>query len=299
MSDVSELKEKASKIYLDYRIEPAERVEMLNPILKEIGKGEYLKQKTLFDIFLRPLKYLFDKNHRYDFLNLYAITMHFFTENDFDYVSVVMGMEGIGKSSLALNLGTTLSKFKLENGGYRSFDIENIIFAKDNFKDASRKMLSFKNSVIMFDEARSFFDLRMSMSPERLQQLEIITTERYRRNIYLLCVSDINEIDKYFRERRARTCFVIPDRGIFFALQNKAFFGMGEDRFGLEKLNNSITYSNVSYRDSISILASLPTNFGYGFFNKVHDSKLWEEYRKMKELSYEKYKRKSILEYNF
>lgn len=246
-------------------------------IAAQLKKLEYpLLAKTLFDIFIRPLKHY---SHSSDVQNrlpeLYALAMYFYTENDFDYVAILMGMEGIGKSTLGMVIGLYLRELG------RNFDPENsIIYTRHEHEDVVDIVRGRTNSVIMFDEGRKFFDLRASMDVNRLSILEAFTTERWRRNIYLICISDISEIDKYFRERRARTVFVIPDRQIFFALQNKSIFGMGDDRFGLERLNWQISNAHtVSYETNMSLLLRLPTCHGFGHFKKFdYESDFWKKY---------------------
>jgi len=291
MSDILYIKKKCVDEYFNYSISFEERAERISNLLSTLERP--LKQKTLFDIFIKPLKFISSENVRKHLIEHYALAMHFFTENDFDYVCAVMGMEGIGKSTFALNLGMLLSSI----GDRRNFGMDDIIFAKDNHEKVVEKILNKTNSVIMFDEARPFFDLRSSMSPERLEKLEIITTERWRRNIYILCISDISELDKYFRERRIRTLFVIPDRKIFFALQNKSFFGMGQDRFFLDKLEFQLnTSSFVDYQRNLNLLKQLPSCFGYGYFDKIDaDSKLWNEYMELKKQSKDKFLKKKEL----
>jgi hypothetical protein len=240
----------------------------------------------LFNITVKPIKYLTfpyyeeaDVKWKHRLHELQALTAFQYVECDFDYVVFVQGLEGIGKSTYALKMVDALRKLGKE------FDMKKDMITKAwEYPDVVNRMEEAENSVMFFDEGKKFFDLRRSMHPERIDMLEFFTTERWRRNVYIIAVSDLTEIDKYFRERRAKAITLLPDRGLAYMLHSVNLFGVGQDRFFLERFENMISSDKNSFHfeRQLSLLMKLPTCYGFGLTDKYEGGAIWDEYYKLK-----------------
>lgn len=238
----------------------------------------------LFNLTVRPIRTLTfpyygqPPKHRERLHSYQALTSFLFVENDFDYVQIVQGLEGIGKSTYAMKIIDDLRRLGKE------YDMSRHMITKSwEYKDVENLLEEETNSIIYFDEGKKFFDLRRSMRPERIDMLEFFTTERWRRNIYILAVSDLTEIDKYFRERRAKSITLLPDRGLAYMLHSINLFGVGTDRFYLERFENIInSQKGFHFGRQLSLLMNLPTCYGVGFTKSLPEDERWKEYFRLK-----------------
>lgn len=261
----------------------------LNNALQEMIKKERPDMKIgyidLFNMTVKATKRLtfpyYSSDYRKHMKKLHtyqAITANMFVECDFDYVLINQGLEGIGKSSYSLDIIEELRKLGKE------YDPKRDMITKSwEYNDVENLISESKNSIIYFDEGKKFFDLRRSMMPDRIDMLEFFTTERWRRNIYIIAVSDLTEIDKYFRERRAKAITLIPDRGLAFMLHSVNLFGVGQDRFHLERFEQMISTDRnaMNFERQLSLIMSLPTCYGMGLTQPIFGER-WDEYYNLK-----------------
>ncbi|KKK92443.1 hypothetical protein LCGC14_2702870 [marine sediment metagenome] len=116
------------------------------------------------------------------------------TKRDRDYVMVIDGEEGSGKSVLAQQIAKSLDS---------RFNIDNICFNADQF--IARLKGSPKNSCIILDEAYSSANSRASLT-EVNRSLIGVATEMRQRNLYVIIViPSFFDLDKYFALWRCRS----------------------------------------------------------------------------------------------
>lgn len=257
--------------------------EFIDEIIRKINPRYKIGHMELFKLIVSPLRYLTFPSLGGSYENMkrlhefIALNGYFHTLCDFDYVLIVQAIEGVGKSSFALKIIECLEVLGKE------FDMSKDMITKSwSYKDVEKRLNTAKNTIIYFDEGKKFFDLRRSMHPERIDMLEYFTTERWRQNIYIIAASDLTEIDKYFRDRRARGICMIMDRGLVAYLHSKNLFGVGTDRFYLERFEREIDeMKNIDFERQCAKLLELPSCFGIGFFDEVVGER-WEQYFQLK-----------------
>lgn len=258
--------------------------ESLTKQITGIRNDKQIGYMELFNLTVKPIKQLTFYEHTGDnkyrkMLHSYqALTSFLFTESDFDYVLFVQGLEGIGKSTYCISIIDELRKLGKE------FNYNDHMITKSwEYNEVEDLLSDVTNSVIFFDEGKKFFDLRRSMHPERVDMLEYFTTERWRKNIYIMAVSDLTEIDKYFRERRAKAITLLPDRGLAFMLHSVNLFGVGQDRFFLERFEQMISNNTMAtnFEKQLAMIMDLPTCYGVGFTERKTGGD-WDEYYNLK-----------------
>mgnify|MGYP001474711914 CR=1 FL=1 len=244
----------------------------------KIKEPSDITEKELYEYYFRPYVQLRKAPEFHAHAMLFqAYSTSRYLYNDFDYISVVCGTEGKGKSTWTLIASELLKKLGV------NYKFEDIIFRGTPVEKVLEVISESKMSTVWMDEAKAFFDKRMSMATDQVELIQEVTAQRKNNNVLRLCIGSVEEVDKYFRERRAREVVIIPDRKIFITLLNMGIVGMGEDRFRLDMLNWIITSAGrLDYREQISRLASLPSAHVVGHFNRA-PQELFDAYKILKE----------------
>lgn len=245
---------------------------------RHIVEPSDITEKELFTFYLEPLRNLKRKMVFHpSALHFHAYAQSRYVENDFDYVGLRCGTEGKGKSTFALNEAEDLKWLGIP------YKMEDILFRGSTVDEALKVISETRKGLVWIDEAKAFFDKRQSLNFEQVELIQEITAQRKNNNIYALCIGDVDEVDKYFRERRAREVVIIPDRKIFIVLLNMGIVGMGQDRFRLDYLDWIISQQKkLSYTAQISALANLPSAYAVGHFGRANNE-LFAEYKEVKE----------------
>lgn len=248
------------------------------------GYDKLACEKTIFDFMVKPIRlisYTRNSNIQKNMLKLHACAIYRYIEQDFDYIAGFVGLEGRGKSVASI----VMAKYLQELG--MNFNLaEDIYFRGDAtpqgfnkiYKDLSRR----EKGIIIFDEGKAFFDKRQSMNNYRIETLQEIASQRSKNNVLFINVGSHDEIDVYFRERRCKSLFVIPDRRLFVNLQNRGIVGMGSDRFGLSYYEWVIKKIALSFKSHISALLRLNTQFGFGVVPHL-DKDTYMNYKELKD----------------
>jgi len=115
-------------------------------------------------------------------------------EKDFDFVTVVDGREGSGKSVLAQQIASYLDP---------NFELDNIVFTSQDFIAKIKDPKTKKGSCIILDEAFNAINSRSSMS-EVNRSMGAIATEMRQKNLFILIVlPSFFDLDKQFAIHRA------------------------------------------------------------------------------------------------
>jgi len=119
-------------------------------------------------------------------------------KKDFDFVGVVDGREGAGKSVLALQLGAYLDE---------NFSIDNIVFTSGDFISKIKNPATHKGACIILDEGFNAINSRASMS-EVNRSMGAISTEMRQKNLFILIVlPSFFDLDKQFGLHRSSSLF--------------------------------------------------------------------------------------------
>lgn len=118
------------------------------------------------------------------------------TTKDLDWVCVVDGREGSGKSIFAQQVGKYLDP---------TLDITRITFNAEDFVQAIKSAPKF--SCVILDEAYASINARASLT-ETNRALIAMATEMRQKNLFvIICIPSIFDLDKYFAIWRANSLF--------------------------------------------------------------------------------------------
>ncbi len=117
---------------------------------------------------------------------------------DRDWVMVIDGEEGAGKSVLAQQIAKYLDP---------EFDIDRIVFNSDEFLKIIKDPKTKKGSCIIMDEAFSAANNRASLSEVNRAMIGVATEMRQRNLFVILVLPSFFDLDKYFALWRCRALF--------------------------------------------------------------------------------------------
>jgi len=144
-------------------------------------------------------------NHRYYDARLYrlAYMIHQKLKTDRDHVTVIVGKEGTGKSTLGINLAGMVSD---------NFAIKNICYEPEDFIKELRSDIP-KGSTLLMDEGALFLFSRDAMGNDSRTIVRLLTIIRQMNLHIIICVPSFWIIDSYVREHRVDTLLEVTDRG--------------------------------------------------------------------------------------
>lgn len=154
-------------------------------------------------------------------------------KKDRDWVTVIDGEEGVGKSVLAQQIAKYLDP---------DFTIRNLVFTADNFIKAIKNPENGKGTAIVLDEAFNAANARASMS-EVNRSMAGVATEMRQRNLFILIVlPSFFDLDRYFALWRCKSLFHVyftdaEDRRyiVFPKMQKKYLYLAGKKTYNYSK----------------------------------------------------------------
>lgn len=139
-------------------------------------------------------------------LNLFLDSVkEIITTKDYDWIHIVVGPEGIGKSSLAWSLCKHIDP---------DFNISKIVFSYKELADAISK--SRPGNAILIDEGALVFYSRDSMVNVNKKAIKFMTAIRSYNQFIVICVPNFWLLDKYLRDHRIKTVSRVVKRGWVF-----------------------------------------------------------------------------------
>ncbi len=152
---------------------------------------------------------------------------------DRDWVMVVDGEEGVGKSVLAQQIAKYLDP---------NFTIDNITFNSDDFLKMVKNPKTKKGTAIILDEAFSAVSSRSSLSEVNRAMVGVATEMRQKNLFIILCIPSFFDLDRYFALWRCRALFHVyfsneEDRRyiIFSKDQKKMLYLLGKKTYSYGK----------------------------------------------------------------
>lgn len=129
-------------------------------------------------------------------------------DEDQDWVFMVCGYVGHGKSNLAMNLAIMIDpEFDIDTQMVNSFDEDY------SFIDYTEKYMDVKYKAVLFDEAIVALFSKDSPTYSSKSITKLFNMNRQLNHYYILTVPDFWSIEKYTREQRTRSMlYVFPDR---------------------------------------------------------------------------------------
>lgn len=170
---------------------------------------------------------------------------------DQDFLLVVCGYEGSGKSTVADEIALEIDP---------GFSAKNINFTTDEF---NMNLESYKKySAVVLDEGAVALFSRNAMSRESREMVRTMTTIRSNNLIIIICIPTIMVLDSYIKAHRIRAMVRVVGRGRY------AFYS----RKKCQQIHQDPTSKQIVYPEP---------NF-YGWFKKL-SGPMWDEYLRKKE----------------
>lgn len=139
-------------------------------------------------------------------------------KKDFDWVLLIDGEEGSGKSVLAMQIGAYLDP---------NFSLENIVFTSEEFIAKIKDPKTKAGSCIVLDEAFNALNSRATMS-EVNRSMGAVATEMRQKNLFVIIVlPSFFDLDKQFALHRSKALIHVylknqVDRGQFVIFTKKS-----------------------------------------------------------------------------
>ena len=161
---------------------------------------------------------------------------------DRDFVAVIDGEEGSGKSVLGMQVAKYLDP---------SFNIDRVVFNADQFMKLIKDPNIKKGSCILLDEAFSAANSRSSLTEVNRAMIGIATEMRQKNLFILMCLPSFFDLDRYFAIWRCRALFHVyftseDDRRyiVFNKEQKKLLYLLGKKFYSYSKPRlNAVPFS--------------------------------------------------------
>lgn len=139
-------------------------------------------------------------------LQQFALITKEWIEKKYDYIIVISGGTGEGKSTLGIQLAKSVQRLY-----FRRFYFDNIVY---NLRDLIEKIsTSPPGTVIIIDEAVDLLFRRDAITSESKTLVKLLDKCRYKRLILIFILPNIWSLDKHVRDSRVRMWMWVPKRG--------------------------------------------------------------------------------------
>lgn len=151
-------------------------------------------------------------------------------KKDRDFVAVIDGEEGVGKSVLAQQIARYLDD---------DFNLDKIVFNSDDFIKAIKDPKTKKGSCIVLDEAFSAANNRASLTEVNRAMIGVATEMRQKNLFILMVLPSFFDLDKYFALWRCRALFHV----YFTSDDDRAYVIFPKERKKMLYLTGKKTYN--------------------------------------------------------
>lgn len=176
-------------------------------------------------------------------------------KKDYDWIDIITGPEGVGKTSLAANKCRYIDPtFRLD---------KDTAFSYDDMVRMIKK--SYPGKAVLIDEGALIFFSRDYAGTSTKDAVKMLTTMRAFNLFVAICIPNFWIIDKYIREHRGRTLSRVIHRGWYW------HYGPRKTRnLSREKESFKTEWPNYDFRDT------------YPDYAKLYPDE-WQRYKKLKE----------------
>lgn len=174
---------------------------------------------------------------------------------DRDFIAIVDGEEGVGKSVLAQQIAAFLDP---------EFNLDKIVFTSDDFIKIIKDPNTKKGSCIVLDEAFAAANSRSCLTEVNRAMIGIATEMRQKNLFILMVIPSFFDLDKYFALWRCRALFHVyftPDEDRHYILfprdSKKVLYLLGKKTYNYSKPQapfppckffNTYTVDETAYR---------------------------------------------------
>lgn len=194
------------------------------------------------------------------------------TQSNYDFIILVVGKRGRGKSTFTTELGSTF----LELQG-RPFGLDNLVLTeqREAIFETTKKWLP--GEFHMFDEAiNQLFSRDFFKSGDFIS---LLTEIRYKRAFAAFLIPELFQIDKIVREGLADMVFTTTERGM--AIMQAPSLLSGSDRYMMKKPTEPIltpkAHTDYMMKGSLNTLGVVP------FMEITGENAFWKLYENIKD----------------
>lgn len=124
-----------------------------------------------------------------------------------DSVLIICGDEGVGKSTLAQQIGAYFTHIINSWGGKNTFGLDNIHFRLKPYLDTAEKHTHQKGWVNILDEGRKVANRNKSTTSANIEFMNYFSECRHDAHLHIICVPQHHDLDKYIARHRALFVF--------------------------------------------------------------------------------------------
>lgn len=134
--------------------------------------------------------------------------------NGFDFLVVLVGREGFGKSTLAMGVWLEIERLRLHWGLPRTFTDKNLVYQPEEYTQCIRDCNGDSSDdkagqVLLYDEAGTGLYNREGMGIVNREVNKILMQCRVKRMVHLMCLPNFFALDAEVRLRRVMLLFVV------------------------------------------------------------------------------------------
>lgn len=152
-------------------------------------------------------------------------------EKDYDWIHLIIGKEGTGKSTLGLQVCKYFDE---------TFDESRIINDLEELKVTVRN--SKPGQAIMIDEGALFFYASDAMTKDVKEIIKLFTAFRKYNLFFVICVPQYYDIVSRIRDKRVKSATVVYKRGVFGFMSRAKL-----NRIYKNKINNQEVYPTPNF----------------------------------------------------
>lgn len=185
-----------------------------------------------------------------------------------DHFTVIVGGEGTGKSTFAMQLGAWVAP---------KMDITDVVFQMPNYIRKLREIVKYreqhgrnkKDYSINIDEGGLSLFSREAMSRDNRLLSKSFMTQRFLNAHVEICIPKFKFLDTSIREHRIKTLIVIKERGFY----------KGFTKMGVEVLNRQLKNSKANIKTAAVPYGSFWEGYNNSNFPKTIDKAEYEAHK--------------------
>jgi len=246
-----------------------------NMDIPKIAKGCRMSNNKEFIKYLMSVKHIGQNTDSLLYRRAYKIKVDIQQKN-MDHWTLIVGGEGKGKSTLGIDLASLVSS---ETFSYAHFFWDIKEFLWHTYPDNG---FTVKGDTKFCDEGKDVFDARSFATTEMKDAVKTATKLRFLNLHFIICISQIAELEKFFRGFRIKTLIHVTGKGKYTMYLGKNTISQIIDQCVKQKVD----IQHTKIKDPIYIR---------GWFNKdIPDINGIENYDKYEIVKLQNYKRNHL-----
>jgi hypothetical protein len=200
-------------------------------------------------------------------------------EKNSDVVIAICGIEGSGKSTVAIILGKAIDD---------DFDIEKNVVYIPNHQEIIKKIYQLpKGSALVIDEAIMVSYKRRWYSAAQIKLNEIYTVCRKQNIATILCMPDFNDFDRYWRDHRVLYWIQVIRRSLGVIIHRSENF-YGTEKWNL-KYNENLIWDKLGKKNEweisedswLKMVCDTRGCMGWFIWESLEGTDIWMRYNEL------------------